>query len=187
MILPKIEDCEQYVYVQSDGKPRVWIVNSLRSWRYCVGARLKFWQRSRVPNKGSKDEAAETRLYLQRFRRQISLDYYTMIPSATQARSWKSFKIKGCVVMGSLLKPSGHFRLVKYLLIFREKKNRFCIKPRFESESFRTQTEWPFCRFRPSLPGADYQGVNGLHVCKKFPLCENFFPFLFLYSPSKDI
>ena len=28
--------------------------NSLRSWRYCVGAKLKFWRRSRVPKKGSK-------------------------------------------------------------------------------------------------------------------------------------
>ena len=25
---------------------------SLRSWRYCVGARLKFWRRSRDPRKG---------------------------------------------------------------------------------------------------------------------------------------
>ena len=25
---------------------------SLRSWRYCVGARLKFWRRSRDPKKG---------------------------------------------------------------------------------------------------------------------------------------
>ena len=25
---------------------------SLRSWQYCVGARLKFWQQSRVPKKG---------------------------------------------------------------------------------------------------------------------------------------
>ena len=32
-------------------------VLSLRSWRYCVGARLKFWRRSRVPKKGSTDEA----------------------------------------------------------------------------------------------------------------------------------
>ena len=32
---------------------------NLRSWRYCVGARLKFWRRSRVPNKGSRDEAVE--------------------------------------------------------------------------------------------------------------------------------
>ena len=31
--------------------------SSLRSWRYCVGARLKFWRRSRVPKKGSRDEA----------------------------------------------------------------------------------------------------------------------------------
>ena len=33
---------------------------SLRSWRYCVGVRLKFWRRSRVPKKGSRDEAVET-------------------------------------------------------------------------------------------------------------------------------
>ena len=34
---------------RTDRKPSV----SLRSWRYCVGARLKFWWRSRVPKKGS--------------------------------------------------------------------------------------------------------------------------------------
>ena len=31
----------------------------LHSWRYSVGARLKFWRRSRVPKKGSRDEAVE--------------------------------------------------------------------------------------------------------------------------------
>ena len=31
--------------------------SSLRSWRYCVGARLKFWWGSRVPKKGSRNEA----------------------------------------------------------------------------------------------------------------------------------
>ena len=30
---------------------------SLRSWRYCVGARVKFWRRNRVPKKWSRDEA----------------------------------------------------------------------------------------------------------------------------------
>ena len=35
---------------------------SLRSWRYCVGARLKFWRRSRVPKKGSRDEAVEKKI-----------------------------------------------------------------------------------------------------------------------------
>ena len=30
---------------------------SLRSWQYCVGARLKFWWRSRAPKKGSRVEA----------------------------------------------------------------------------------------------------------------------------------
>ena len=33
------------------------LFSSLRGWRYCVGARLKFWQRSRVPKKRSRDEA----------------------------------------------------------------------------------------------------------------------------------
>ena len=36
---------------------------SLCSCRYCVGARLKFWRRRRVPKKGSRDEAVEIRLY----------------------------------------------------------------------------------------------------------------------------
>ena len=73
--------------------------SSLRSWRYCVCARLKFWRRSRVPKKGSREEAVGISrgfaardgsavkchsTILQRLRRQISLDYYT-IPPATQA------------------------------------------------------------------------------------------------------
>ena len=64
------------------------------------GARLKFWRQSRVPKKGSKDEAVEilaasllvtappsnhTRLYYNGSAgRQISLEYFT-IPPATQA------------------------------------------------------------------------------------------------------
>ena len=36
---------------------------SLRSWRYCVGARLKFWRRSRVPKKGTAPPSSITRLY----------------------------------------------------------------------------------------------------------------------------
>ena len=75
----------------------VTVTLSLRSWRYCVGARLKFWRRIRVPKKGSRDEAVRgfaardgsaVKSYstiLQRLRRQISLDYYT-IPPATQAK-----------------------------------------------------------------------------------------------------
>ena len=66
-----------------------------------MGARLKFWRRSRVPKKGSRDEAVESisrslaardgsavkshSTILQRLRRQISLDYHT-IPPATQAK-----------------------------------------------------------------------------------------------------
>ena len=76
---------------------------SLRSWRYCVGARLKFWLRSRVPKKGSRDEAVEIAArdgsavkshstILQRLRRQISLDYYT-IPPATQANAKRTVRI----------------------------------------------------------------------------------------------
>ena len=69
---------------------------SLRSWRYCVAARLKFWRRSCVPKKGSRDEALEisrgfaahdgsaVKSYstiLQRLHCQISLDYYTILPA----------------------------------------------------------------------------------------------------------
>ena len=64
-----------------------------------MGARLKFWRRSRVPKNGSRDKAVgisrgfaardgsavKSQLtILQRLCRQISLDYYT-IPPATQA------------------------------------------------------------------------------------------------------
>ena len=60
-----------------------------------MGARLKFWRRSRVPKKESREEAVgfaardgsavkSHSTILQRLRRQISLDYYT-IPPATQA------------------------------------------------------------------------------------------------------
>ena len=67
-----------------------------------MGARLTFWRWSRVPKKGSRNEAIEIRIsrsfaardgsavkshstILQRLRRQISLDYCT-IPPATQTR-----------------------------------------------------------------------------------------------------
>ena len=56
---------------------------SLLSWRYCVGARLKFWRRS---SDGSAVKSHST--VLQRLRRQISLDYYT-IPPATEASGRK--------------------------------------------------------------------------------------------------
>ena len=61
-----------------------------------VGARLKFWRRSRVPKKGSRDEAVEISrgfaardgsavkshsTILQRLRRQISPDHYTILPA----------------------------------------------------------------------------------------------------------
>ena len=78
------------VYIKFKTTPRNLVssrVNSLRSWRYCVGARLKFWQRSCVPKKGSRDEVVEIPSRLRPswlLRRQISLNYYT-IPPATQA------------------------------------------------------------------------------------------------------
>ena len=77
---PAFEDQRLTVFPKTNlRKRRTWILSSLRSWRYCVGARLKFWRRSRVPKKGSN------LTILQRLRRQISLDYYTISP-ATQAR-----------------------------------------------------------------------------------------------------
>ena len=54
-----------------------------------MGARLKFWRRSRVPKEGSRDEAVEIP-YFSRLRRQISLDYYTISP-ATQASHARAF------------------------------------------------------------------------------------------------
>ena len=71
----------QVVYGKFIGTHNFWSRISLRSWRYCVGARLKFWWRSHVPKKGSRDDYSTI---LQRLRRQISPDYYT-IPPATQA------------------------------------------------------------------------------------------------------
>ena len=71
----------QVVYGKFIGTHNFWSRISLRSWRYCVGARLKFWRRSRVPKKGTGDDYSTI---LQRLRRQISPDYYT-IPPATQA------------------------------------------------------------------------------------------------------
>ena len=73
-----------------------------------MGAR-KFWRRSRVPKKRSRDEAIEISrgfaardgsavkshsTILQRLRRQISLDYCT-IPPATQARTRPSVRLTG--------------------------------------------------------------------------------------------
>ena len=66
---------------------------SLRSWRYCLDARLKFWRRSHNPKKEVGDEAFEMPISpglrrSWRLRHQISLDYYTIQP-ATRA----NFKI----------------------------------------------------------------------------------------------
>ena len=46
------------VYMMT-GSFHISLLSSLRNWRYCVGARLKFWRRSRVPKKGSRDEAVD--------------------------------------------------------------------------------------------------------------------------------
>ena len=64
-----------------------------------------------------------------------------------------------------LVKPSGHFRLVEYLLIFTE-KNRFCIKPRFESESFRTQTDGLFVDSGPGGGGGGHLGIFWVGMCR---------------------
>ena len=68
--------------------------NSLRGWRYCLGARLKVWRRSRDPKKGVGKRRLKYRgisisrglLPLWRLGRQISLADYT-IPPATQANT----------------------------------------------------------------------------------------------------
>ena len=76
------------IFIMNQYISKSYTTSSLRSWRYCVGARLKFWRRSRVPKQGSRDEAvflAASSTILQRLRRHISTDYYT-IPPATQAR-----------------------------------------------------------------------------------------------------
>ena len=62
---------------------------SLRSWRYYVGARLEFWRWSRVPKKGSRDEAVGiSRGFAARDgpARQISLDYITTAPPLSLSR-----------------------------------------------------------------------------------------------------
>ena len=55
----KVKKNYQHNYSTQALSSNSWQVASLRSWRYCVGARLKFWQRSRVPKKWSSDEAFE--------------------------------------------------------------------------------------------------------------------------------
>ena len=58
---------------------------SLRSGRYCVGAILKFWRQSRVPKKGSRDEAGG---FAARdgSAGQIALDYITTAPPPNLTR-----------------------------------------------------------------------------------------------------
>ena len=51
---------------------------SLRSWRYCLGARFKFWRQSRDPQKGVGTRRSRG------FRRQISRDYYTIPPTTSR-------------------------------------------------------------------------------------------------------
>ena len=51
-----------------------------------VWVRLKFWPRSRVPKKGSRDEAVEILRRSWRLRHQISLDYITMAPPPNLTR-----------------------------------------------------------------------------------------------------
>ena len=46
------------VYMMT-GSFNISLLSSLRNWRYCVGARLKFWRRSRVPKKGSRVKAVD--------------------------------------------------------------------------------------------------------------------------------
>ena len=82
-----------------------------------MGARLKFWRRSRVPIKGSRDEAVSRGFaardssavkshstILQRLRRQISPDYYT-IPPATQAKNLIHRPVGRLPIKRSVMRP----------------------------------------------------------------------------------
>ena len=67
---------------------------SLRSWRYSLGARLKFWRQSHDPNRG--------------LRRQISLEYYTIPPDTyTQAKADHANPSALFVVNQAYLSPVG--------------------------------------------------------------------------------
>ena len=69
---------------------------SLRSWRYCLGARLTFWRRScdkkREWGRGVWISISRGLRLSRRLRRQILLDYYR-IPPATQATGRWNFQI----------------------------------------------------------------------------------------------
>ena len=69
---------------------------SLRSWRYCLGARLTFWRRScdkkREWGRGVWISISPGLRRSRRLRRQILLDYYR-IPPATQATGRWNFQI----------------------------------------------------------------------------------------------
>ena len=58
-VLARRKGCNRYVKRSIVQHTLLSVKNShsLLSWRYYVGARLKFWRRSRVPKKGSRDEA----------------------------------------------------------------------------------------------------------------------------------
>ena len=67
---------------------------SLRSWRYSLGARLKFWRQSHDPNRG--------------LRRQISHEYYTIPPATyTQAKADHANPSALFVVNQAYLPPVG--------------------------------------------------------------------------------
>ena len=65
-------------------KERKCQLGSLRNWRYCVGARLKFGSGAVFLTARDVSAVKSHSTILQRLCRQISLDYYT-IPPATQA------------------------------------------------------------------------------------------------------
>ena len=94
MLRPKSDVCEPERQNDfRDAKPFVLILvnqikrqNSLHSWRYCLGLRLKFWRRSRDPKKGVGTRSCSRGFRRSGpLRRQILLDYYT-IPPASQAK-----------------------------------------------------------------------------------------------------
>ena len=63
---------------------------SLRSWRYCVGARLKFWRRSRVPKKGSRSAAKSHSTTTQY--RQLRRLFFAVTQALVPAQVWTALK-----------------------------------------------------------------------------------------------
>ena len=150
--------------------------NSLRSWRYCLGARLKVWRRSRDPKKVVGTRRLKYRgisisrgsRLLWRLRRQISLGYYT-IPPATQTNTTilvctKSiWTLNGsCVHLPNWLVCMGMLHLdmvVAYNTTRTVSKTRSLMQLVFPRD-----TKWLVLLFSGFLPWLERQEYDGLSI-----------------------